>query len=75
MAENSSAERKKRRGPGRPFKPGKSGNPGGRPKAITELREMAREHSAAAIKTLTAALDSEDDRVRIVAAVVTCSPS
>lgn len=32
MAENSEGTTKRRRGPGRPFQAGQSGNPGGRPK-------------------------------------------
>ena len=35
MAESSTTTPKKR-GPGRPFQPGQSGNPGGRPKGIAE---------------------------------------
>lgn len=31
LAESSAGPAKRRRGPGRPFKPGQSGNPGGRP--------------------------------------------
>jgi hypothetical protein len=34
------------------FAPGQSGNPGGRPKGIREVEAIAREHTAAAIKTL-----------------------
>lgn len=30
------------RGPGRPFEPGKSGNPGGRPKTAQQFRARAR---------------------------------
>jgi len=37
---------------GRPFKKGQSGNPGGRPKVVAEVRELAREHTQDAIKTL-----------------------
>ena len=37
---------------GRPFKKGKSGNPGGRPKVIAELRALARAHAPDAIKEL-----------------------
>jgi hypothetical protein len=37
---------------GRPFAPGESGNPGGRPRKLTELREAAQAHSGAAIATL-----------------------
>ena len=37
---------------GKPFKKGQSGNPGGRPKVIAEVKELAREHTGAAIETL-----------------------
>ena len=37
---------------GKPFKIGQSGNPGGRPKAIAEVKELARAHTAEAIQTL-----------------------
>jgi hypothetical protein len=37
---------------GKPFKKGQSGNPGGRPKVIAELKELAKEHTAEAIQTL-----------------------
>jgi len=37
---------------GRPFPKGKSPNPGGRPKEVGHVRELAREHTAAAVSTL-----------------------
>ena len=37
---------------GKPFKKGQSGNPGGRPKVVAEVKELAREHTAEAIQTL-----------------------
>jgi hypothetical protein len=37
---------------GKPFKKGQSGNPGGRPKVVAEVKELAREHTAEAIHTL-----------------------
>jgi Family of unknown function (DUF5681) len=37
---------------GRPFKKGQSGNPGGRPKIVAEVRELAQEHTGQAIETL-----------------------
>lgn len=40
MAGNSEQTGKKR-GPGRPFQPGQSGNPNGRPKVVEELRQRA----------------------------------
>ena len=38
------------------FKPGQSGNPGGRPKIISEIQELARKHTAEAIETLVAVM-------------------
>ena len=35
-----------------PFKKGQSGNPGGRPKALRQVEELAREHTTGAVKTL-----------------------
>ena len=36
------------------FQPGKSGNPGGRPKEVEGVRELARQHTGEAIQTLAA---------------------
>jgi len=44
VAGNSS---KAARGPGKPFEPGKSGNPNGRPKIVAEARLLAQELAAA----------------------------
>lgn len=41
---------------GRPFPRGKSGNPGGRPKVIAHVRDLAREHTAVAIATLVSVM-------------------
>jgi hypothetical protein len=37
---------------GKPFKKGQSGNPGGRPKVVAEIKELARAHTGKAIETL-----------------------
>lgn len=52
--ESSGAERKKKTGgvTGKGFMPGRSGNPGGRAKGASEVREMARAHTATAIERL-----------------------
>jgi len=42
---------------GRPWPPGRSGNPGGRPRAALDLQELARSHTAEAVATLVKALD------------------
>jgi hypothetical protein len=41
-----------KRGAGRPFQKGVSGNPGGRSKALRDVEAAAREHTPTAIKTL-----------------------
>lgn len=66
MADNSNPERK--RGPGRPFKKGQSPNPGGRPKAVKEVIELAREHTTHAVRRLAELLDDPDGRVVVAAA-------
>lgn len=50
------------------FKPGKSGNPGGRPKEAAEVKALAQEYGAEAIDKLVALLRGEDDRVAKAAA-------
>jgi len=53
------AKRKDKKKPrGRPFKPGRSGNPGGRPKGLIEMRLAAREHTIEALGILTAIMRS-----------------
>lgn len=50
------------------FKPGQSGNPGGRPTVVKTIQHMAREKTPEVIKALLAAL--ERPRERVAAATV-----
>ena len=65
------AENTKKRGRGVPFSPGKSPNPGGRPKLppeVVHVRAMARLYTEAAIKALVEVLDSDSAAGRVAAA-------
>lgn len=58
-----------RRVVGRPFPKGASGNPGGRPKELQGIVELARAHSPDAIETLASVmLDKETPPAARVAA-------
>jgi hypothetical protein len=51
------------------FKPGQSGNPGGRPKGFAEVRELAREHTVAAIEKLVAIMTTgQSEQAQLLAA-------
>jgi hypothetical protein len=54
-----SDERTARRIVGRPFPKGQSGNPGGPPKQLRDVIELARSHTTDAIETLVAAMNSD----------------
>ena len=43
----------------KPFKKGKSGNPGGRPKEVAEVKALARAHTTTAIETLVSIAKSK----------------
>ena len=64
MAANSQHLRKPR-GPGRPFLPGQSGNPNGRPAVAAEVRDLARQHGPHAIERLVALSRSNDEMVAL----------
>ncbi len=46
-------------GRGKPFQKGVSGNPGGRPKVLGDVQELAREQSPHAINTLAEIMHNE----------------
>ena len=50
------------------FQRGQSGNPGGRPKLPAEMREMFQAKAPEAFEVLTRCLQSDDDRVAMMAA-------
>ena len=53
---------------GRPFERGRSGNPGGRPRVVGELRELARAHAPEAIEELARiALKAKSETARVAA--------
>ena len=60
----------RRRGPGRPFQKGQSGNPAGRRAEVGPIKELARQHAPAAIDTLVKALKAQNERTRVAAAEV-----
>ena len=50
------------------FVKGQSGNPGGRPKAAIDVRDLARTHTKAAMDALVDCMEHEDGAVRVSAA-------
>lgn len=52
-----------------PFEPGKSGNPGGRPKETAEVKALAREHGKAAVLKLVELMEVGNERTQVAAAV------
>ena len=67
MTESSDPTRTRRRGPGRPWPKGVSGNPGGLsrdiPAAVAECRRLALAHVPRAVDRLASLLDDSDPRV------------
>ena len=52
----------------KPFRPGQSGNPNGRPKKIQAAANIAEEATERAMRKLSALIDSEDAKVALAAA-------
>jgi len=50
-----------------PWKPGESGNPGGRPKAVREALALAREKSKRAVERLIEWMESSNPKASVVA--------
>lgn len=69
-AENSETTASEPKTRGRPFRPGESGNPGGRPRAEIEVRELARQHGPAIIRRLLRLSRSKNERVAVAACQV-----
>lgn len=59
---------RKRSGNAGSFKPGQSGNPAGRKAEVGPIKELARQHTAAAVDALVKALDDPNGRTRVAAA-------
>ena len=67
MAKKSQQQPRKR-GPGRPFVKGQCPNPGGRPKDVGPVKDLARSHTQAAVERLAYWLSSNNARASVAAA-------
>lgn len=67
MADSSGPERPKR-GVGKPFQKGQSGNPGGLPKDLREVIHLARSHTVTAINALAEIAGNGDSEAARISA-------
>jgi len=51
------------------WKPGQSGNPKGRPKPDVDIAALAREHGPKCIEVVVKILGSDDEKLRLAAAI------
>jgi hypothetical protein len=58
----------KGRGEGRKFQKGQSGNPGGRPKDIGDIKALAKQYTAEAIERLVYWMRSDEPKASVPAA-------
>lgn len=65
-----SSEQAENRGASGRFQPGRSGNPGGRPKELGEVKELARAHTVAAIQRLAEWMLSDNPKASVAAASI-----
>lgn len=69
MAKPQNKDKTKQSAPAHAWKPGQSGNPGGRPKIPPEIVELARLHTKEAVLTFVDVMQNGDDeKARIDAA-------
>lgn len=67
MAKAQNSQGSAKRGKGKPFQPGQSGNPGGRPKEDAEVKELARQHTRAAVERLVFWMASDNAKASVSA--------
>lgn len=68
MSKTRTSFAKGEKNPGKTFEKGKSGNPGGRPRTVKEVQELAREQTVPSIEALAANLKDESGAIRNAAA-------
>ena len=51
------------------FAPGQSGNTGGRPALVADMRQLAQQHCARAIERLAELMESPDERIAVAASM------